>query len=222
MWNTAAGARVVGKIEQILNRYFDHQQTKRACECEKHIAHRCSEQRPQEKDGSFYSSSSCGPFTAHTMSLQCEWMLQCYLRHNILSERRGRRKKKKEQRGEKCLQYPGDHLGTSRRGHHPLRDFFTLSRRCWLSDESESFYTPPVFAYLWCEVPSWIPHSHQTGSQPATVCVCSSCERKCLRAKHCHVRTAVQQADETWGSNWQPEGHAVHRDVCFKPAGSRL
>lgn len=38
---------------------------------------------------------------------------------------------------------------------------------------------------------SWIPHSRLTGWQPVAVCVCSSYERKWLRAKHCHVRTAV-------------------------------
>ena len=72
-------------------------------------------------------------------------MLQCYLRHNILSE-----EAKKEQRGEKCLQYPSDHLSTSQRGHPPLQDFFTLSR-CVYSAMSLS-----PFALLLCLLTSGV------------------------------------------------------------------
>lgn len=88
------------------------------------------------------------------------------------------------------MPYPSDHLCTSQRGHPPLQDFFTLSlSACLLCNEPESFYTPPVFAYLWCEAPSWIPHSPLADSQPLFVFVAPV--RKWLRAEHGHVRTAV-------------------------------
>lgn len=116
--------------------------------------------------------SRCHPSAADTIGLQCEWMLQCYLRVHILSERR--RRKKKEQRGEKMppgLRRPSRHQ--SARSPSSPRYLNSLPT-CLPCNESESLYVPAVFALLWCEVPNWIPHLPTpvpplllTGSQPA-------------------------------------------------------
>lgn len=89
------------------------------------------------------------------------------------------------------MPYHSDHLCTSQRGHLPLRDFFTLSL-CLLCDEPGLCDTPPVFAYLWCEAPNWIPHALRLADgQPLFVFIAPL--RKWLWAKHCHVRTAVDK-----------------------------
>lgn len=157
-----------------------------------------SKERPlqsQEKDGSGYSSSSYIYFSSHNAAhlLHTQWassVNECYsVIYDTTSFQRGK-KRIKRWKMPPVPQRPSQHQSARSLSSPGL--FHSLPV-CLLSDESEDFYTPPVFAYLWCEVPSWIPHSPQTGSQPAAVCVCSSCERKWLRAKHCHVRTAVDK-----------------------------
>lgn len=148
------------------------------------------------------------------MGLQCEWMLQCYLRHNILSER-----EEKEQRGEKCLQYPSDHLSTSQRGHPPLQDFFTLSW-CVYSAMSLSPFTL-LLCLLTAGVKYWagfhIP-LRLAHSQPLCVFVALGRESGCGR------NTAMwEQPSTNWwnmGLIMAVKGHTW--DVCLEPAGSWL
>lgn len=149
------------------------------------------------------------------MALQCEWMLQCYLQHNILSERGGE-EKEKEQRGEKCLQDPSDHLSTSQRGRSPLQDFKTLPA-CLFCHESRPFYAPPVFALSWCEVPNGIPHSSKSGTQSAAVSMFGAERGK----SGCAGRICRRQTDETWAEICREEAERKW-DACLKAAGSWL
>lgn len=168
----------------------------------------------------------CHPSAADTIGLQCEWMLQCYLRVHILSERRRRKKKQKNKELKKCPQDPGDHLGTSQRGHPPLRDISTLFQHVY------PVMSLSPFTFLLC-LPSsgvkYITGFHispllpppQTGSQPGD----SFCElgESCCRQE----RTMWEQPLSNWwnmGLDLQMgrKGRRGGRCACLKPAGITL
>lgn len=125
---------------------------------------------------------------AHSLHTQrASRVNECYsVIYDTISFQRGKNRTKRWK-----MPYPSDHLCTSQRGHPPLQDFFTLSlSACLLCNEPESFYTPPVFAYLWCEAPSWIPHSPLADSQPLFVFVAPVRKWPCENSRW--------QTDETW------------------------
>lgn len=125
------------------------------------------------------------------MGLQSEWMLQCYLWHNILSER-----EKIEQRGEKCR--------TPVTISAPVSEVTLLSRTfslslslgvftlqwAWVLLRSSCVCLPLVWS---TELDSTFP----SGWQPAAVCVCSSCE-KVATGETWPCENSRWQTDETW------------------------
>lgn len=162
-----------------------------------------SKERPwqsQEKDGSSYSSSSYIYFYPHNAahSQHTQWassVNECYSVIYDTTSFQGGDKRTKRSEMPPVTQWPSQHQSAKSPSSPGL--FHSLPV-CLLCHESEPLNTPPVFAYLWCEVPSWIPHSRQTGSQPAALCVCSSCEKKWLQAKTLPCENSRWQVNETW------------------------
>lgn len=138
-------------------------------------------------------------------------MLHCYLQHNILSKGG---KKNKEVKNASMPWWPSQHQSARSPSSPGLLNALLV---CLLCTASEDFYSPAVFALLWCKVPNWIPHSLQTGSQPAAA------SRLELRESGCGLNSTMWEQPSTnwWNTGLERQRRCTRRtDVRFEPSGS--